>query len=574
MPFTHPRRSPRAARIRPRTLRIRPRTPQSSAVGIFRCVHAAMIVVSISSVFVSSSAWAVQKNWINPAGGTVTTAGNWSPNGMPAAGDDHNYNLSGTFTVTYASPVTASNSIIFHRGNITFVMNATHTANALFRIADTDEICTLTLTTGTLQSGAPAAVLGNGVGGTGTLNVNDSDATFQTTTTTSDIHVGHVGGGVLNVTNGGQVIGSDDIIIGNMATAVGTATVNGFNASPPPGMTSHMRTTAINGDIIVGLSGRGTLNIQAGGKVTSSDDVWIASSAVSQGTVKVGGTGLTNSTLVVTDMLDLARNDNANPAGLGLLEIMADGVVTVGGVMRIGDPHGSNATLKITDGTLNVTSSISGDGTIMLTNGSITAASLTLNSGTISGTGTINGPVDVSGLPPASCSVKPGHSAGLLTVNGSYDQDGATAGSGGTLEMELGGALPAEYDRLEISGAAALGGTLRVLVIDGFLPDDGAQFTILTATSISGTFDVLEFPKNGQTWSIAYNPTSVVLTAMGVLCPADVAPSGRGNGVVDIDDLLLVINSWGNAGGPADINGSGMVDIDDLLAVINAWGMC
>jgi hypothetical protein len=49
-----------------------------------------------------------------------------------------------------------------------------------------------------------------------------------------------------------------------------------------------------------------------------------------------------------------------------------------------------------------------------------------------------------------------------------------------------------------------------------------------------------------------------------------------GNGAVDIDDLLSVINNWGvsGVGIPADVNQSGAVDIEDLLAVINAWGSC
>jgi hypothetical protein len=51
-------------------------------------------------------------------------------------------------------------------------------------------------------------------------------------------------------------------------------------------------------------------------------------------------------------------------------------------------------------------------------------------------------------------------------------------------------------------------------------------------------------------------------------CPADVT----GNGMVDIDDLLAVINGWGGGAGPADVTGNGVVDIDDLLAVINSWG--
>jgi hypothetical protein len=53
-------------------------------------------------------------------------------------------------------------------------------------------------------------------------------------------------------------------------------------------------------------------------------------------------------------------------------------------------------------------------------------------------------------------------------------------------------------------------------------------------------------------------------------CPADVVP----NGTIDVDDLLVVINNWGNAGGLGDITGNNIVDVDDLLAVINGWGPC
>jgi hypothetical protein len=62
--------------------------------------------------------------------------------------------------------------------------------------------------------------------------------------------------------------------------------------------------------------------------------------------------------------------------------------------------------------------------------------------------------------------------------------------------------------------------------------------------------------------------------AANLCCPADIAPPG-GNNVVNVDDLLLVINSWGPcAGCPADIIGNDIVNVDDLLAVINAWGPC
>jgi hypothetical protein len=61
-------------------------------------------------------------------------------------------------------------------------------------------------------------------------------------------------------------------------------------------------------------------------------------------------------------------------------------------------------------------------------------------------------------------------------------------------------------------------------------------------------------------------------------CPADIAPSPNGNGIVDVDDLLAIINDWGRCVGcAADIappGGNGMVDVDDLLKVINDWGFC
>lgn len=45
------------------------------------------------------------------------------------------------------------------------------------------------------------------------------------------------------------------------------------------------------------------------------------------------------------------------------------------------------------------------------------------------------------------------------------------------------------------------------------------------------------------------------------------------NDVVDVDDLLVVINNWGQGGGNiADVTRDGIVNVDDLLAIINAWG--
>jgi hypothetical protein len=91
-------------------------------------------------------------------------------------------------------------------------------------------------------------------------------------------------------------------------------------------------------------------------------------------------------------------------------------------------------------------------------------------------------------------------------------------------------------------GGFELGGTIGQ-------PDAG--------TMTGGAFELL-----GGFWSAA-GPI--------VKCPADIT----GDGVVNVDDLLAVINAWGACPGcPADITGDGVVNVDDLLAVINAWGPC
>ena len=66
----------------------------------------------------------------------------------------------------------------------------------------------------------------------------------------------------------------------------------------------------------------------------------------------------------------------------------------------------------------------------------------------------------------------------------------------------------------------------------------------------------------------------------GAGCPADIAPAGKPDGDVNIDDMFEVIAQWGSAGGSADLAGGkgggpdGQVNIDDLFFIIAAWGPC
>jgi hypothetical protein len=64
--------------------------------------------------------------------------------------------------------------------------------------------------------------------------------------------------------------------------------------------------------------------------------------------------------------------------------------------------------------------------------------------------------------------------------------------------------------------------------------------------------------------------TSVLLTAIGPeACPGDAS----GDGLVDLDDLLLVLGDFGDPGPDADgdADGDGDVDLDDLLVVLGGF---
>ena len=182
---------------------------------------------------------------------------------------------------------------------------------------------------------------------------------------------------------------------------------------------------------------------------------------------------------------------------------------TTGSTLRL---QGSNST-----GTANLTiaTGFTNNGTIDLTTiVSTYTDALTVTSGTLTnavggtiqssigagGTRTITAPVNNQG----TLSVAVG-GTGLLTLNGALTNSG-------TINLKLGGTTAvSQYDRLAVTGSAALGGTLNATLVNSFVPVSGNTFTGLTTTSpMSGTFSTANLPAN-FTQPPTYNPTSVVL---------------------------------------------------------------
>jgi hypothetical protein len=148
------------------------------------------------------------------------------------------------------------------------------------------------------------------------------------------------------------------------------------------------------------------------------------------------------------------------------------------------------------------------------------------------------------------------------TIRGNFSQSDT-----GVFGVELGGLVQADqFDVLNITGTARLGGTLEVELIDGFVPDIGNMFQILTAGSVVGTFDpVIAF--DGASLfdldvSVLYSATDVVVKI------DDLALSGdyNQNGVVDAADYALWRDMLGQMGNDlaADGNENGQVDDGDF----------
>ena len=124
---------------------------------------------------------------------------------------------------------------------------------------------------------------------------------------------------------------------------------------------------------------------------------------------------------------------------------------------------------------------------------------------TMVGSGSFDGAVINDG------GISPGHSPGIDTFS-SFTQTGS-----GKLTIELAGATTpgTDYDQVQVSGLATLGGTLELKELNGFQPTAGQVFDILTYGSRSGSFATVtgNYAGNGIGLSTTYGASKLSLTA-------------------------------------------------------------
>lgn len=172
----------------------------------------------------------------------------------------------------------------------------------------------------------------------------------------------------------------------------------------------------------------------------------------------------------------------------------------------------NSASLLLKLGTLQVQGALVQDsGNAELQTGTVLVApSFYLSGGSLTGIGQVDANLDNAGI------IAPGLNVGILRVANQANYQQAALG---TLLLELGGTTPGVlYDQLVVSGKAALSGKLEIQLANGFVPQQGQSFDVLTCKSLSGKFLTVTGPAPlpSTTWVARYSETGVSLVLAGL----------------------------------------------------------
>ena len=423
------------------------------------------------------------------------TASNWSGGVVPTSA-----NLVGGDAVVIASNCTITGGTISFPSGTSLTINASTT----FTMTSTPTITiqsgatitidgTLTANNGTLNNAGTmtTAAAGNFSNPSGSFN---NSGTFNHSGTSTSTYGGFTNTGTIN--NSGTLISSQYINVQNNGTFTnnsgGTVQFNGF-------FNAANKTVTNNGSMAAALDNAGTfinnntfsfsylgVSNRSGATLTNSTGATMALGLL---TFSNSGTFNNNGTYSMTQGSGLASFANTST-----------GTITNTGTMTIGTSVPATNAGTIT----NQASST------FTNNGTLSGAGTFTNNGTYKGSGTFSGSLFTN---PNGSFVAPGNSPGCHTFSNGYTNSG-------TLQIELGGTtVCTQYDRLNITGTATLGGTLDVSLINSYTGSNGHQLTIINATTLSGTFSTVNLPAN---WYINYNLPSAGQVTLSYNAPITV----------------------------------------------------
>ena len=423
----------------------------------------------------------------------------------------------------------------------------------------------LDVTTGTLTNAVGATLRSSGP--VGTANVVNAPVTnlgtmdmqrAMTITNTGRTFLSDAGtlnfaaGAVLTANGGTTTLGSGTVFTGTGGTLslINTPTLNlSGNLTLPAGPVTLNLNGASAATVSATVPGK-TLTVGAGASLTLEGDT-IASSVnlVNSGTVNVVGTSTSTINGALTNNAGATLSLQANSGFAGTTLTVADGsTFTQGGLLNLVNEPGNfrPAVLDVTTGTLtnavgatlrssgpvgtaNVVNATvanlglvdlqrpmtianlpTNDGTISFTANNpalvLSNATLTNNAaGVIEGTGTLN----VGTLANAG-SIRPGG----LVARGTLAFVGNVDFTGGTLQLDVAGVTTpgTDFDKVTVTGAATLAGTVNVIEQAGFKTAFTDVITPVVYGSRTGTFGAINTTTSSgvASYGASYNPTSAV----------------------------------------------------------------
>ena len=363
---------------------------------------------------------------------------------------------------------------------------------------------------GIIQNGSGTVALTKG--GTGTMTLSSAN-TYSGATTVS--------AGVLDVQNNSS-----------LGTTVGATTVTGGAALQLDGSGLVVaEPVTLNG---TGIAAGGALR-QVANSNTWSGAITLGSASrinAAAGTLAVTG-GITNGGFLLT------------VGGAGNTTISSTAISGTGGLTKDGT---GTLTLSASNTYTGATTVTAGT---LLVNGSQSSSAVSLNGGTLGGTGTV-GAITSTG---SGGSVTPGVGVGILS-SGNVNW---TSGSPGFAVQLNGTTAGTGYDQLNVTGSVNLGSATLSGTL-GFSPPNGTSFTIINndgGDAVIGTFAGLPEGStvvlSGQSLQISYvggtgNDVVLVVAAPNLTVNNAVAPSASPPPGTDLTYTVTVTNNGtGNA---------------------------
>ncbi|WP_432798684.1 autotransporter-associated beta strand repeat-containing protein [Poriferisphaera sp. WC338] len=413
--------------------------------------------------------------------GTVLTSGT---GGTLSAGQSSITIANGLSTGTSSRSITiAGSNDLTVNGAITGSGNLVKTGSGTFTINNAGYSGSMTLTDGTLVLGS------NGALGGGTMTVN-GDGAIQSNDDARSI------GNAISIGSGNTltVSGSNDLAINGVISSDGSLTKSGTGTLTLSGTNTFSGGTNISAGTLIASGGNA---LSDSGSVTFADisgaTLQLGSNetigSLSGGGSTGGEVSLQSNTLTVGDTND----------------------TTFAGVLS-----GSGGLTKEGSGTLTLSNSnntYTGDTTVnagtLIINGTMASANVNVASGA-----TLGGVMNFAGNFINSGTMSPGNSPGTMFVGGDL-----TLNSTSIYDMEIAStAGPGTgNDFIDVTGTAAIDGTLNVIGLGGYSPVNGDTFTILDADGgVSGTFATILDNFGSFNIEATYNANDIIIELIEV----------------------------------------------------------